>query len=89
MAWTIEFSDRAADQFRRLDKVVAKRIRKFLLERIADADSPRALGLALQGEQFSGLWRYRVGDYRLICEIRDKALVVLVVQIDHRREVYR
>jgi len=52
------------------------------------ANDPRCLGKALSG-RFSGLWRYRIGDYRLICDIQDKKLCVLVVEIDHRRDVYR
>jgi mRNA interferase RelE/StbE len=85
LAWTIDFSDDAADQLRRLDKPVARRIRKYLFERVATAENPRVLATALQG----GYWRFRVGDYRLICDIRDTTLVVMVLELGHRREVYR
>lgn len=74
---------------RRLDKVVARRIRQYLIDRVAVADDPRALGMALQGSERSGHWRYRVGDYRLVCEIQHNRLVVLVVEVGHRREIYR
>lgn len=74
---------------RRLDKVVARRIRQYLIDRVAVADDPRTLGMALQGSEHSGHWRYRVGDYRLVCEIEHNRLVVLVVEVGHRREIYR
>jgi mRNA interferase RelE/StbE len=57
--------------------------------RVAKLDDPRSIGQPLQGPQFADLWRYRVGDYRIICEIQDKKIVVLVLGIGHRREVYR
>ncbi len=65
-----------------------KRIVSFLQERIQTADNPRSTGKALQGS-LSGLWRYRVGDYRLLCRIEDDELIILVIEIGHRREVYR
>jgi mRNA interferase RelE/StbE len=89
LAWTIEFDPLAARQMRRLDKPVAQRIRRFLLDRIATTDNPRSLGLALQGEELGHYWRFRVGDYRLICEVQDDRMVVLVLEVGHRREIYR
>ncbi|WP_020484508.1 type II toxin-antitoxin system RelE family toxin [Methylomonas sp. MK1] len=88
MAWTIELSDDAKRDLQKLDKPVQKRIVAFLQDRIKPADNPRTSGKALQGN-LSGLWRYRVGDYRLLCRIEDDALVILVIEIGHRREVYR
>lgn len=58
-------------------------------ERVANLENPRSLGQALQGSEFGHYWRYRVGDYRIVCDIQDKKIVVLVLRIGHRREVYR
>lgn len=88
MAWRIELSDTAAKQLGKLDKVEAKRITAFLRQRLAELDNPRSLGKALTGP-LGGLWRYRVGDHRIICELQDDVLYVLVVKIGNRREVYR
>lgn len=88
MAWTIEYTQTAKNQLRKLDKQTARRILDFMDERIANRGEPRTTGKALTG-QFGGLWRYRVGDFRVICEIQDGALRVLVVQLGNRREIYR
>lgn len=87
MAWTIRISDKAVRDLRKLDRQVARRIRDELAE-IAGLDDPRSRGKALVGN-LAGLWRYRVGDYRVICDIEDEVLVVLVVGVAHRSEVYR
>ncbi len=89
MAWKIELSAHADRALDKLDPQPRRRILTFLSSRVAKLDDPRAIGQALHGQQFENLWRYRVGDYRLICEIQDDRLVVLVVKIGHRREVYR
>lgn len=89
MAWTVEIDAQALRQLKKLGVPEAKRIRGFLRERVAVMDDPRALGRALLGSRFENLWRYRVGDYRVVCELQDKRLVVLVVSVAHRREVYR
>ncbi len=86
MAWRIEFTDTAAKQLSKLGKVEAKRITKFLRGRIGE--DPRAAGKALTGP-LGGLWRYRVGDYRVICEIQDEVLRILVLRVGNRREIYR
>ncbi|MFZ3141636.1 type II toxin-antitoxin system RelE family toxin [Polaromonas sp.] len=88
MAWTIDYADTAKGQLRKLDKQTARRILDYMEERIAGQDNPRSTGKALTGP-LGGLWRYRVGDCRVICDIQDGALRVLVVQISNRREVYR
>ncbi|MEQ1592736.1 MAG: type II toxin-antitoxin system RelE/ParE family toxin [Thiobacillaceae bacterium] len=88
MAWTIEYTDTAKKQLRKLDKQVARQIVDYLDERVAHQSDPRGTGKALTGA-LGGLWRYRVGDYRVICELRDGALVILVLRIGNRREVYR
>ena len=88
MAWRIELSETASKQLAKLDKVEAKRITKFLRQRLAVIENPRSTGKALTGP-LGGMWRYRVGDYRLICEIQDGVLRILVVKIGNRREVYK
>ena len=89
MAWRIEQTATAVKQLGKLDKSEAKRITTFLRERLAPAEDPRSVGKALSGPQLGTYWRYRVGDYRIICDIQDKALRVLVVAIGNRRDVYR
>ena len=88
MAWTIEYTDTAKGQLRKLDKQTARRIIDFIDERIAGQENPRNTGKALTGP-LGGLWRYRLGDCRVICDIQDGALRVLVVQVGNRREIYR
>ena len=88
MALTIEYTDTAKGQLRKLDKQTARRIIDFMDERIAGQENPRNTGKALTGP-LGGLWRYRVGDCRVICDIQDGALRVLVVQVGSRREIYR
>lgn len=88
MAWTIDYTDTAKGQLRKLDKQTARRIFDYMDERVTGLDNPRSAGKALTGP-LGGLWRYRVGDCRVICDIQDGALRVLVVQVGNRREVYR
>jgi mRNA interferase RelE/StbE len=89
MAWRIELSGLAQRNLRALDAQVAVRILKFLNDRLAPVDDPRSLGEALRGSHLAGFWKYRVGDYRIIASIEDKAVRILVVRIGNRREVYR
>ena len=87
MVWTINSSDRALKSLRKMDKQNARRIVDFMDLRIAVAADPRQSGKPLKGE-LGEFWRYRVGDYRILCEIRDDELVILAATIGHRREVY-
>lgn len=87
MVWTINYSDRALKSLRKMDKQNARRIVDFMDLRIAVAADPRQSGKPLKGE-LGEFWRYRVGDYRILCEIRDDVLVILAATIGHRREVY-
>lgn len=87
MVWTINYSDRALKSLRKMDKQNARRIVDFMDLRIAVAVDPRQSGKPLKGE-LGEFWRYRVGDYRILCEIRDNELVILAATIGHRREVY-
>jgi mRNA interferase RelE/StbE len=79
----------AAKQMGKLDKNEAKRITTFLRQRLATLDDPRSTGKALTGPQLGIYWRYRVGDYRIICDIQDRALCILVIEVGNRRDVYR
>ena len=88
MAWTVEIADFAGRQLRKLDRPVRDRILDYLHERIEGCKNPRHFGEPLKGGK-AGLWRYRVGDYRIICELRDDVLVVLALAVGYRREVYR
>ncbi|MFZ0632759.1 MAG: type II toxin-antitoxin system RelE/ParE family toxin [Acidobacteriaceae bacterium] len=72
-----------------MDAQTARRITAFLQERVASLDNPRSIGQTLQGSTLGSFWRYRVGDYRIICDLQDERLLVLVLRIGHRREVYR
>ena len=87
MAWRIELAETAKKQLVALDRPVQERIRKYLRERIGSAADPRELGDSLRGN-LAGLWKYRVGDYRIVAEIRKEEVLVLVVRIGHRRKVY-
>lgn len=81
MAWRIELTATAARQIGKLDKSEAKRITSFLRQRFATLDDPRSTGKALTGPQLGIYWRDRVGDYRIICDIQDAALCVLVIEV--------
>ncbi|MEJ2158320.1 MAG: type II toxin-antitoxin system RelE/ParE family toxin [Desulfobacteraceae bacterium] len=87
MAWQIEFTAEAEKQLSKIERQSAKRIIDFLRERIAPAEDPRTAGKALKGV-LREFWRYRVGNYRIICKIEDGRLLILVVRVAHRREVY-
>ena len=87
MTWTVEFDDRAAKDLRKLDKQAQRDILRYLRERISTDEDPRRFGRPLSGN-FAGLWRYRIRDYRLICNIEDDRLVVLVLHAGHRKDVY-
>jgi mRNA interferase RelE/StbE len=89
MAWSIQFSKKARQQLDKFDPQVARRILQFLFERVAHAENPRSLGEALKGKEMGDLWRYRVGDYRILASIEDRELRILIVGIGNRREVYR
>ena len=88
MAWTIEYAESVKKPISKLDPQTQRRIRAYLEDKIAKLDDVRSQGKALTGP-FGGLWRYRVGDFRIICDIIDKRLVVLVVKVEHRSSVYR
>ena len=82
----IVFSESAEKQFLKLDTAIQKQIKKFLVK-LVSLDNPRSRGKALVGD-FAELWRYRVGDYRLVCDIQDENVLITVVRIGHRKDVY-
>lgn len=87
MAYKIDFAEPAAEEFSKLDGSVKKQIQKYI-NKIASRDDPRTLGEPLQ-ENLSAYWKYRVGDYRLVAEIKDNEFIVLMLVVAHRREVYK
>ena len=87
MAWTIEYDPGALKDLKKLDRTMQRAILDYMDRRIGEANDPRDFGKPLRASKF-GLWRYRVPDYRIICELQEKRLVVLVVAVGHRRRVY-
>ena len=87
MIYSFDWDKKAQKEFNKLDKSIQKQIQKFLNE-FVKSDNPRQKGYGLKHE-LSGLWRYDINDYRVICEIKDDKLIVLAVKLGHRRDVYR
>ncbi len=87
LTWTVEFDEAAAKELRKLDKQVQRKILAYFRERIAIDQNPRRFGKPLSRE-LVGLWRYRLDDYRMICNIEDNKLIVLVVRVAHRKDAY-
>ena len=85
--WKIKLSNDATKQVEKLDATTKKRIVKFIID-LAAVDNPRQQGKALKGK-LSNYWRYRVGDFRIICEIIDNEIAIVVIEIGHRKEIYR
>jgi len=88
LAWTLRISETAKRQIKKLDRSSAQILVRYLNRLVLEVENPRQRGKSLTAN-LTGLWRYRVGDYRLICDIQDGELVVLVLQIAHRSQVYR
>lgn len=88
MGWRVEFLPAADKTLGRLDRQHQRRIQKFIQARLLTDDDPHRLGEACTGP-LKGYWKYRIGDYRLVCEIQDRARVILVIAIGDRKELYR
>ena len=88
MTWKVEWDERARRELRELDRRVQRVILRFLRERIAPPDDPRRFGKSLRHE-LKGLWRYRLGDYRIVCRIEDEQITVVVLAVGHRKRIYR
>jgi len=87
LAWQIEISETAKKQMAKIDHKAQRNIGRFLRERIAMSENPRDFGEPLRRD-LTGLWKYRVGDYRIIAEIAEEKVLVLVLRVGHRRKVY-
>jgi mRNA interferase RelE/StbE len=88
LAWRVEWEDKAVKELKKLDARAQRNVVRYLREKIATEDDPRRFGDPLR-KDLKGLWKYRIGDYRIICSIEDKSVVVLVVRVGHRRSVYK
>ena len=87
MLWQIKFSEQAKRDLRKLDKPIREKIENFFDERLLSYDNPRSVGKPLKGN-LTGRWRYRVGDYRIVCRIYDDILTIEAIKIGHRSKVY-
>ncbi|MCC5905517.1 MAG: type II toxin-antitoxin system RelE/ParE family toxin [Balneolaceae bacterium] len=87
MTWKVEFDNRARKELRKLDPETQKRLLTWISENLIGDDDARDKGSALKG-RFRGLWRYRVGDYRVACQIKDEEVLILILRIAHRKDVY-
>ena len=88
MAWTVNLEPRALGELKKLDRGAQKRMVAFLAERLCGEGDPRLQGKPLTGDKV-GLWRYRIGNYRIVCRIDDARETILVLRIAHRKDVYR
>jgi mRNA interferase RelE/StbE len=88
LVWTVEITRTAEKQIKKLDAPAQESIVRFLRDRLKSVENPRQWGKPLRGDK-KGLWRYRVGDYRLICDIQDERITVLVLEVAHRKDIYR
>ncbi len=89
MGYDIEFDPEAVKDLKKLDRPIQHRIVEFLKQRVAALDDPRSIGEALAGAKLGNYWKYRVGDWRIVCDIQDRRIVVRVLRVGNRREVYR
>ena len=89
MVWAIEFDEAAKKELAKLDRQVAKRLLDFLKQRIISLKDPRSVGQALKGSKLGEFWKYRVGDFRIIANIQDQKMVILILRVGNRREIYR
>jgi len=85
--WTIKLTKKSAKALKTFDNSAKNNIERFI-DKLIESDNPRSAGKALQGS-LKGLWRYRIGDYRLICQIQDNELIILLVEIGHRKNIYK
>ena len=88
MAWTVQYSKLAERQLSKLSREIEARIRSYMDDRVANRELPQAIAKKLSGP-YEDRVRYRVGDYRVVCQIQDHLLLILVIEVGHRREVYR
>ena len=89
MAWQIEFDESARKELAKLDRQVARRLIDFLKNRVLNLRDPRSVGRALRGSTLGEFWKYRVGDFRIIASIQDDRMIVLVLRVGNRSDIYR
>lgn len=89
MIWQIEFDPDALKELKKLDRPIQSRLIAFLRDRLSVMDDPRSLGEALSGSRLGNYWKYRVGDWRIVCDIQDHRVLVRVLRLGNRQEVYR
>ncbi len=89
MAWKIEFLPEAEKDLTKIDRPVVQRILGFLYDTIRILEDPRKIGEALKGPKLGKFWKYRIGDYRIICQIMETEITILVVRVGHRKKIYR
>ncbi len=89
MVWAIEFDEAAKKELAKLDRQVAQRLLDFLTQRVISLKDPRSVGQALKGSKLGEFWKYRVGDFRIIANIQDQKMIILVLRVGNRREIYR
>ena len=89
MGWKVRLSDRALKDLKKLDRQVATRVLRFFHERIEGGNDPRSVGAALEGSKFGEFWKYRIGDWRAVCSIQDETILVLVLKIRYRSQIYK
>ena len=89
MVWAIEFDEAAKKELAKLDRQVAQRLLDFLTQRVISLKDPRSVGQALKGSKLGEFWKYRVGDFRIIANIQDQKMIILVLRVGNRKEIYR
>ena len=89
MVWRIEFEQSAAKDLKKIDPLQRRRVLTFLSERVSRLENPRSIGEALKGSALGDFWKYRVGNYRIISSIEDEIVLILVLRVGHRKEIYR
>ena len=89
MVWAIECDEAAKKELAKLDRQVANRLLDFLKQRVISLKDPRSVGQALKGSKLGEFWKYRVGDFRIIARIQDQKMIILILRVGNRREIYR
>ncbi len=89
MVWAIEFDEAAKKELAKLDRQVARRLLDFLKQRVISLKDPRSVGQALKGSKLGEFWKYRDGDFRIIANIQDQKMIILILRVGNRREIYR
>ena len=89
MTWKIEFLPDAEKDLTKIDRPIAQRILRFLYDRIRPLEDPKSIGEALKGPELGKYWKYRVGDYRIICRIKKPEITIVVIRVGHQKEIYR